>query len=152
MYLKIMYRLNNNCDKCQYWKLWQLQRLPFCHWVRCRDTFSQYYYDVIMGAITSQITSLTIVYSTVYSGADQRKHQSSASLAFVWVIHRWPVSPHKWPVTRKLFPLDDVIMNTRNQLSKPKWLKKSVIFSNINNSFNDILTSLRNINNQWRNR
>ena len=61
------------------------------------------------GAMVSQITSLTIVYSTVYSGADQRKHQSSASLAFVWVIHRSPVnSPHKWPVTRKMFPFDDV--------------------------------------------
>ena len=69
------------------------------------------YGDVIMGAIASQITSLTIVYSTVYSDADQRKHQSSASLAFVWGIHRGPVnSPHKWPVTRKMFPLDDVIM------------------------------------------
>ena len=44
--------------------------------------------DVIMGAIASQITSLTIVYSTIYSDADQRKHQSSASLAFVWRIHR----------------------------------------------------------------
>ena len=42
-----------------------------------------HYNDVIMSTITSQITSLTIVYSTVYSGADQRKHQSSASLAFV---------------------------------------------------------------------
>ena len=41
-----------------------------------------------MGAMASQITSLTIVYSTVYSGADQRKHQSSASLAFVTGIHR----------------------------------------------------------------
>ena len=39
-----------------------------------------------MGAMASQITSLTIVYSTVYSGADQSKHQSSASLAFVWGI------------------------------------------------------------------
>ena len=56
-------------------------------------------------------TSLTIAYSTVYSGADQSKHQSSASLAFVWGIHRGPVnSPHKWPVTRKMFPFDDVIM------------------------------------------
>ena len=51
-----------------------------------------------MGAMASQITSLAIVHSTVYSGADQRKH-------------RWPVnSPHKWPVTRKMFPFDDVIM------------------------------------------
>ena len=58
------------------------------------------YNDVILSAMAYQITSLTIVYSTVYSGADQRKHQSSASLAFV----RWPVnSPHKWPITRKMF-------------------------------------------------
>ena len=67
--------------------------------------------DVIMGAMASQITSLTIVYSTVYAGEDQRKHQSSASLAFVRGIHRGPVnSPHKWPVTRKMFPFDHVIM------------------------------------------
>ena len=59
-----------------------------------------------MGAIASHITSLTIVYSTVYSGADQRKHQSSASLAFVRGIHRSPVnSPRKGPVTRKSFHL-----------------------------------------------
>ena len=64
----------------------------------------------VIDAMTSQIASPTIVYSTVYSGADQRKHQSSASLAFVQGIHRWPMnSPHKWPVTRKMFPLDDVI-------------------------------------------
>ena len=72
-----------------------------------------------MGAISSQITSLTIVYSIVYSGADQRKHQSSASLAFVRGIHRGPVnSPHKRPVTRKMFPFDDVIMGMglRNDL------------------------------------
>ena len=64
-----------------------------------------------MGAIASQITSLTIVSSTVYSGADHKKHESSAPLAFVREIHRGPVnSPHKWPVTRKMFPCDDVIM------------------------------------------
>ena len=64
-----------------------------------------------MAAMASQITSLTIVYSIVYSGGNQRKHQSSASLAFVRRIHRWPVnSTHKWPVTRKRFPFDDVIM------------------------------------------
>ena len=44
---------------------------------------SDHYNGVIMGAIASQITSLTIIYSTVYSEADQRKYQSSASLAFV---------------------------------------------------------------------
>ena len=70
-----------------------------------------HYDDVIMSAIVSQITSLTIVYSAIYVGADQSKHQSSVSLAFVWGIHRGPVnSPHKWPVTRKMFPFDDVIM------------------------------------------
>ena len=62
-----------------------------------------------MGA--SQITSITIIYSTVYIGADQRKHQSFASLALVREIHRWPVnSPHKRPVTRKMFPFDYVII------------------------------------------
>ena len=79
----------------------------------CKDSFMHVIYgDVIMGAIASQITSITIVYWTVYSDADQRKHQSSALLAFVWGIHRGPVnSPHKWPVTRKMFPFDDVIMD-----------------------------------------
>ena len=79
--------------------------------ISCRHFVLQYvklhYNDVIMGKIASQITSLTIVYSTVYSDADQRKHQSSTSLAFVRGIHR-PVI-HKWPVTRKMFPFDDVI-------------------------------------------
>ena len=54
----------------------------------------------------SSLTSLTMVYSTVYSGADQRKHQSSALLAFVRGFHRWLVnSPHKRSVTRKSFHL-----------------------------------------------
>ena len=67
--------------------------------------------DVIMDTIASLITSLTFVYSTVHSDADQRKYQSPASLAFVWGIHRGPMnSPHKWSVTRKMFPFDDVIM------------------------------------------
>ena len=74
------------------------------------NTESQYN-DVVMSSTASQITILMIVYSTVYSGTDQRKHQSSASQAFVWGIHRWPVnSPHKGPVTRKIFPFDDVTM------------------------------------------
>ena len=70
-----------------------------------------HYSDAIMGAMASQISSLVIVYSTIYSCTDQRKHQSSASLAFVRGIHRWPVnSPHKGPVTRKMIPFDDGIM------------------------------------------
>ena len=72
---------------------------------------SKHYNDIIMGTMASKITSLRFVYSTVYSDENQRKHQSSASLAFVWGIHRGQVnSPHKWPVTRKMFPFDDVIM------------------------------------------
>ena len=68
--------------------------------------FRTHYGDVVMGPIASQITSITIVYSTVYSDADQRKHKTSASPTFVWGIHRGPVnSPHKWPVTRKIFHL-----------------------------------------------
>ena len=70
-----------------------------------------HYNDIITSAMASQITSLTIVYPTFYSGADQRKQQSSASLAFVRGIHQSLVnSPHKRPVTRKMLPFDDVIM------------------------------------------
>ena len=78
---------------------------------RLRRVSYLHYNDVIMGAIASRITGLTVAYSIVYSGADQRKHQSSASLTFVLRIHRWPVnSQHKGPVTRKMFPFDDVII------------------------------------------
>ena len=66
-----------------------------------------------MSAKGSQITGVSVVHSTVCLGVDQRKHQSSASLAFVRGIHRWSVnSPHKGPVTRKIIPFDDVIMRT----------------------------------------
>ena len=75
--------------------------------------YAEHYSEAIMGTMASQITSLTIVYSTVYSGTDKRQHQSSASLAFVQGIHRWPVnSPHKGPVTQKRFSFDDVIMKS----------------------------------------
>ena len=60
-----------------------------------------------MGAISYQITILTIVYLLVYSDADQRKHQSSVSLAFVRGIHRGPVITSY----AEMFPFDDVIMN-----------------------------------------
>ena len=91
------------------------QRLPLkihqTEWSCGSCQITIHYNDVIMGVMASQITSLTIVYSTVYSGVDQRKHQSSASLAFVRGIHRGPVnSQHKWSVTRKIFPFDDVIV------------------------------------------
>ena len=79
-----------------------------------------------MSPMASQITSPGIVCSTVYSGADQRKHQSSASLAFVRGIHRGSGnSPHKWPVTRKMFPFDDVIIKPKRQSYQPTfWPEK----------------------------
>ena len=71
-----------------------------------------HYSAVTMSPMAYLITSVSFVYSTVSSDADQRKHQSSSSLTFVTGIHRWPVnSPHKGPVTRKRFPIDDVIMH-----------------------------------------
>ena len=82
-----------------------------------------HYDDVIMTMLASQITSLTVVYSIVHSGVNQRKHQSSASLAFVREIHRGPVNfPHKWPVTRKMFPFDDVIMCVLLSVKDIFWL------------------------------
>ena len=68
-----------------------------------------------MGKMASQLTSLTIVYSTIYLSADLRKHQSSAPLAFVRGIHPGPGnSQHKGPVTRKMFPFDVDIMGNKN--------------------------------------
>ena len=68
--------------------------------------------DVITSVMASQITGVAIACTTVCSRAEQRKIQSSASLAFVWGIHRWQVnSPHKGSVTRKMFPFNDVIMS-----------------------------------------
>ena len=94
-----------------YTEYFHLLCFSMCMVLALWHPWSVHYGDVIMGAIASQITSLTIVYSTVYSDADQRKHQSPASLAFAWGIQRGPVnSPHKWSVTRKIFPFDDVIM------------------------------------------
>ena len=74
--------------QCSLWLvlLWLSHRFVAVH--------LKHYDDVRMCAMASQITSLTIVHSSVYSGADQIKHQSSTSLAFVRGIHRWPVLTH----------------------------------------------------------
>ena len=90
-----------------YFQTFMYDNLSITEWM-----IIYHYDDVTMSAVASQITSLTIVYSTVYSDPDQRKLQSSASLAFVRGIHRGPVnSPHKWPLKRKMSPFDDVIMS-----------------------------------------
>ena len=104
------------CVLLLYWSHYWFR--PFARFIRQGCYSDTHYNDVIMGTIASQITSLTIVYSIVYSDADQRKQQSSASLAFVRGIHRGPVnSPHKRPVTRKMVPFDDVIMEAMCDLA-----------------------------------
>ena len=87
---------------------------------------SFHYTDVIMTTMASQITSLTVVCSTVYSDADQRKHQSSASLAFVWGIHRDRWIPHtKGQLRRKCFHL----------MTSSCWWKTSIILKGVSVSF-----------------
>ena len=102
-----------------------------------KNKFSTHYTDVIMSTMASQITGLTIVCSTFYSCADQRKHQSSVLLAFVRGIYRWPVnSPHKGPVTRKIFHL---MMSS--WLSLSYWSCKSYQpISTFDNHTHDILS------------
>ena len=87
----------------------------------------KYYSDFIMNPKASQITGVSIVHSTVCSGADQRKHQSFASLAFVRRIHRSPVNPpHKGPVTQKMFLFDDVIINKTLLWGLADWLYSTI--------------------------
>ena len=90
------------------WFLWAAAQ-NILTWDDQTRYIKEHYNYVIISAMASQITSPTIVYSTVYPGADQRKHQTS--LAFLMGIHQWPVnSPHKGPVARKMLPFGDVIM------------------------------------------
>ena len=104
---------------CEMWVLICLIIQQFDRRFSCRGT-CRFNSDVIMGAMASQITSVSIVYSTVCSGTDQRKRRSSASLAFVGGIPRC-IPRTKGQVTRKMSPFDDVIM---------KFLRGSVINPN----------------------
>ena len=89
-----------------------------------------------MSTMASQITSLTIDYSTVYSDTDQRIQQSSASLAFVgeFTGDLWIQSPHKGPVTRQMFPFDDVIMGLVQERRNSSSLAMELHLSCINPS------------------
>ena len=93
----------------------QARKPDYIHWSKNQNKQKKHYGDVIMGTIASQITSLTIVYSTVYSDADKKNPSKLRVTGLCAGIQRGPVnSPHKWPVTRKIFAFDDVIMNARN--------------------------------------
>ena len=104
------------CSKCWHFGFTRVKGRCSCvtwvwNWEKWREWLKSR--QVALNTVTSHITGVSIVYLTGCSSADKRKHQGSASLAFVRGIHRWPVnSPHKWPVTRKMFPFDDVIMFT----------------------------------------
>ena len=101
-------RLNKRLSK-QPWSWW-FETLSWSLWRQCNE-LKLHYNDVILSAMTFQITGVSIVCSIVCSGADQRKHKSSASLAFVRGIHWWPVSsPNTCPITLH-FPLLDLNEN-----------------------------------------
>ena len=98
---------------------------------RCRSkwlTWSrEHYSDVIMSAMASQITSLTIVYSAVNSGADQRKCQRSASPVFVGGIHLWMLTCvilrtitncNCFPINQALCNLCRVLKSLRNLITQ----------------------------------
>ena len=92
--------------------------------------------NVIKSTMASQITSPTIVYSTVCSFTDQSKHQSSASLVLVRGINRWPDNfTHKGPITQRMFPFDGVIRdmwcpNLHNNLANTQMQLCKIIISN----------------------
>ena len=99
----------------QLWKIWvkcshEPNKRLICNDNKTKHivtfTYLMYHYsDVMMSEMAPQITAIWIVCLTVCSGADHRKCQSTASLAFVGGIHWWPVdSPHKGPVMQTMFP------------------------------------------------
>ena len=113
---------------------------------RCCNQVLMHYSDVIMNSMTPQITSLTIVYSTVYSGADKWKHQSSASLVFGRGIHRWPInSPHKGPVTSWTEERSRMIQGQNEQLIHHGIL----VYLTFCNSFRGIGKSFSSFSTKW---
>ena len=110
MFMYLMYLLRNKTLELELERR-KIPRLPGS----LNHYWAPHYSDVIMSAMASQITRVFIAHSTLCSGADQRKHQSSASLVFVKRIHRWPVNfQYKGPVTRNIFPFDDAITERGN--------------------------------------
>ena len=90
--------------------LFQFHMIPIVPRIAAHGRNGCHHIDIIMTTLASQITSITVVYSTVYSDADQNKHQSSASLAFVWGIHRGRWIPRTKASYAEMFPFDDVML------------------------------------------
>ena len=100
-WLILWYSFGMKLDK-GYVSLLRNSHLTFCwsltitpspvHRMNCSQMYLYYYNDIIISPMASQITGVLIIYSTVCAGEDQRKHQSSAPLASVRKIHRWPVN------------------------------------------------------------
>ena len=112
----------------------------------------EHYSDVIMSPTVSQITGVSIVYSTVCSGVDQRNHQSSASLAFVRGSHRSPVnSPHKVTVTRKMFHLvtSSWIEKILRSVNNFKWTRILSFHATVNKLRYDNVRLTRVVHNGW---
>ena len=137
--LTILLRFNNTQDCVSVW----LERAENQNkTLKNSAHIGRLHCEVIMGAMASQITSLIIVSSPVYSGTDQRKRESSASLASVRGNHRWPVkSTHKRPVTRKMFPFDDVIIWHRT-ITWSWHSKRQSVISHAVYIFNDVPITL----------
>ena len=113
-----------------------------------------HYSDLIMSAMGSQITGVSIVCSIVCLSSDQRKHQSSASLAWVRENNRRPVdSPHKRPVTRRMFPFDDIIMKMIFSASLNGFVDSVLIIipSRTENELliKNVTRCIKNLTNQW---
>ena len=97
--------LISNCSSVSFLKIYVYMHVNLVFWVYNglgSRKAAWHYVNVIMSVMVSQIPHVSIVCPTIYSGADQRKHQSATSLAFVRENHWWLVdSPHKGPVMCK---------------------------------------------------
>ena len=92
------------------WSYWEITvcRIALCPISQTTYEKKTHYSDVIMSMMASKITSLTIIYATVYSGADEKKTSTLRVTGLSPVTGQFPA---QGPVTRKMFPFDDVIMH-----------------------------------------
>ena len=104
------------------------------------------------GRDSVSITSLTIVYSTVYLDADQRKHQSFAPLAFVWGIHRDRWIPRtKGQLRGKCFHL--MTSSCYKHMCRWFWQNVSMMSQHFARVFSGLLDGIQSISllfNHWR--